>query len=94
MPVVFTHNGRHVTHRGLIILSGPMRVAPRRSRAQQMWDLHQHLLALHAKIGQPYYRTVKCVQHHANVLLKQSPAGRFVRVQAEQDADGQVILRW
>jgi hypothetical protein len=100
VPVVFTHDGRQVTHRGLIVLSGPMRAAIRQSRAQQMWDLRLRnsvpadLLALRAKIGQPYYRTVKCMQRHANALLKRSSSGRFIRVQAEQDADGHVILRW
>lgn len=94
VPVVFAHNGRQVTHRGLVVLSGPMRAALRQTRAQQMWALRQDLLALRAKIGQPHYRTVKCMQRHANALLKHSSSGRFVRVQAEQDADGHVTLRW
>lgn len=93
-PMVFTHNKRQITHYGLIVLSGPMRAALRQSRAQQMWALRQELLALRTKIGQPYYRTVKCMQRHANALLKRSASGRFIRVQAEQDADGHVTLRW
>ncbi len=94
VPVVFERNGRQVTHRGLIILSGPMRAALRQTRAKQMWNLRQDLLALRANIGQPHYRTVKCMQRHANALLKRSPTGRFIRAQAEQDTDGHVCLCW
>jgi hypothetical protein len=59
LPVVFTHPGREVTHRGLLVLSGPMRAALRHTRAQHLWAVRQDLLALRAKLGEPHYRTVK-----------------------------------
>jgi hypothetical protein len=93
-PVVFEHNGRRMTHRGLVVLSGPMRAAHRQSRAQQLWALNQALWQVRTKIGQPYYRTVNCVQKRANTQLKRSPAGKFMWAHAYDDDQGQVHLRW
>jgi hypothetical protein len=93
-PVVFEHNGRRMTHRGLVVLSGPMRAAHRQSRAQQLWALNQALWQVRTKIGQPYYRTVKCVQKRANTQLKRSPAGKFMWAHAYADEEGQTRLRW
>lgn len=92
--VVFEHQGRQVTHRGLVVLSGPMRTSLRRTRAAQLRELRQALRQVQAKIGQPYYRTVKTVQKRANTQLKQSPAGKFMRAEAYADEEGQVRLRW
>lgn len=92
--VVFEHEGRQVTHQGLVVLSGPMRTSLRRTRAAQLRELRQALREVQAKIGQPYYRTVKSVQRQANTQLKQSPAGKFMQAQAYTDEKGQVCLRW
>jgi transposase len=93
-PVVFEHAGRQVTHRGLVVLSGPMRASHRQARAKQLWALNQALWEVRAKIGKPWYRTVACVQRRANTQLKNSRAGKFVRAQAYADQEGQVRLRW
>jgi transposase len=93
-PVVFEHASRQVTHRGLVVLSGPMRTAHRQARAKQLWALNQALWEVRAKIGKPWYRTVASVQQRANTRLKNSPAGKFVRAQAYADPQGQVRLRW
>jgi transposase len=85
---------RQVTHRGLVVLSGPLRSALRRTRATQLRSLRQELQQVQAKIGQPRYRTVKAVQRSANVKLKASPVGKFMRAQAFNDEQGQVCLRW
>jgi hypothetical protein len=92
--VVFEHAERQVTHRGLVVLSGPMRTAHRQARARKLWALNQALWAVRAKIGKPYYRTVACVQQRANTQLKRSPAGKFMWAQAYTDGEGQVQLRW
>ena len=92
--VVFEHEGRQVTHCGLVVLSGPMRTSLRRTRAAQLRELRQALREVQAKIGQPYYRTVKAVQKRADTQLKQSPAGKFMRAEAYTDEKGQVRLRW
>jgi len=93
-PVLFKHEGRQVIHRGLVVLSGPMRTALRRTRADQLRALRQALRTVQSKIGRPYYRTLKALQQRANTQLKQSPAGKFLRAQAYTDEQGQIGLRW
>ena len=93
-PVVFEHHGRQVTHRGLVVLSGPMRAAQRQTRAAHLWALHQALREVRAKIGKPRYRSVDAVQQRANTQLKNSPAGKFVCAQAYADPQGPIHLRW
>jgi transposase len=92
--VPFAHQGRQVTHRGLVVLSGPMRSALRQTRATQLWQLRQALRDLQAKLGQPRYRTVKSVQRWANARLNASPVGKLVHIEATLDEQGQVSLRW
>jgi hypothetical protein len=94
VAVVFTHQEREVTHRGLLVLSGPMRSARRHTRAQHLWALRQDLLALRDKIGAPHYRTVKAMQRHVTALLKRAPGGQFMCVQVTADAAGHLTLRW
>jgi transposase len=85
---------RKVTHRGLVVLSGPQRSALRRTRAARLKALRQELQQVQAKIGQPYYRTLKAVQRSANGKLNASPVGKFMRAEAYTDAQGQLCLRW
>jgi transposase len=92
--VVFEHQGRQVTHRGLVVLSGPMRTALRQTRAAQLRALHQTLSEVQAKLGRPRYRTIKDVQQRANTQLKASPVGKLMRVEAYADEAGQAQLRW
>ncbi len=94
VQVMFKHQGRRATHRGLVVLSGPMRHSWRKTRATQFRVLYQALREVEAKIGQPYYRTAQAVQRRAETQLRRSPVGKFLRVQAEADASGQVRLRW
>ena len=92
--LVFEHEGRQVTHKGLVMLSGPMRHALRQDRAKHLRALRQELAAVQAKIGRPWYRSVATVQQRADTVIRQSSVGRFMRAQAETDASGQVRLRW
>jgi transposase len=92
--VVFEHQGRQAVHRGLVVLSGPMRTALRRTRATQLRALRQALAEVQAKIGQPRYRTVETVQRRADTQVKGSPVGKLMRVEAYTDDQGQVRLRW
>lgn len=93
-PVVFEHAGRQVTHRGLVVLSEPMRTAHRQARAKQLWALNQALWKVRAQIGKPRYRTVADVQQRANTQLKNSPAGKFMRAEAYTHESGVVFLHW
>jgi transposase len=92
--VPFEHEERKTTHRGLVVLSGPMRMALRQTRAAQLWKLRQALREVRDKIGQPRCRTVKAVQQRANTKLKASPVGKFVCANATVDEQGQVHLHW
>ena len=92
--VTFKHEGRQVTHRGLVILSGPMRSALRKGRATKLRALRQELQEVQAKTGKPYHRTVEAVQQRANTRIKKSPVGKFMRAHAYTDAQGQIRLRW
>lgn len=92
--VPFQHQEREVTHRGLIVLSGPMRRAIRLDRAAKLRTLHQDLREVQAKIGRPWYRSVKSVQQRANSVLNQSPVGKLMHATAYTDTQDQVNLRW
>ena len=92
--VPFEHEDRRVSHRGLVVLSGPMRTAHRRARAARLRELRQSLREVEAKIGRPHYRTVAAVQKRAETQLKQSSVGKFMQARAYADEDGQVRLRW
>jgi len=92
--VPFEHEDRRVSHRGLVVLSGPMRTAHRRARAARLRELRQSLREVEAKIGRPHYRTVAAVQKRAETQLKQSPVGKFMQARAYADGHGQVCLRW
>lgn len=92
--VTFEHGGRQVTHKGLVVLSGPMRSALRKGRATKLRALRQELKGVEAKIGKPWYRTVESVQKRANTVLKNSSVGKFMRAEAYADEKDQIHLRW
>lgn len=91
--VHFEHAGQHATHQGLVVLSGPMRTALRRSRAAQFWALRHALAGVQQKIGRPHYRTSASVLLHAQTCLRNSPVGKSLVVWTTETA-GQVQLHW
>ncbi len=93
-PVPFAHSGRSVTHRGLVVLSGPMRTALRRSRAQQFHTLFAALRGVQTKIGNKRYRTALEVQRRAETQLRRSSGGKLVRAEATSTPEGTLTLRW
>jgi transposase len=92
--VPFTHHGRTVTHRGLVIISGPMRHAVRQGRAQALRALRADLAAVRAKIGRQRCRSVKEVQARADTCLRHSSVGHVMRAEAFATDAGGVDLRW
>jgi transposase len=92
--VAFTHQGQTVTHRGLVIISGPMRHAVRQGRAQALRALRADLSAVRAKIGRKRCRSVKAVQARADTCLRHSSVGRLMRAEAFATDAGHVDLRW
>ena len=91
--VVFQHQGKRVVHRGLVVLSGPMCRARRRTRAAQLRALRQELQEVREKIGRPRYRTAKQVQQRAETRCRRSPVGRLMQVWTTEE-NGQVSLHW
>jgi transposase len=92
--VRFTHQGRTVTHRGLVILSGPMCHAVRQGRAQALRAVRAELTSVRAKIGRKRCRSVKEVQARADTCLRRSSVGDLMRAEAFATAEGRVDLRW
>ena len=91
--VPFAHGGRKVSHRGLVVLSGPMRTSLRRQRAEDFHALFVALQQVQAKIGQKRYRTALEVQRRAETQLRHSPVGKLAHAEATQTAEGVVSLR-
>lgn len=92
--VTFRHDGKTVTHHGLVLLSGPMRHAVRQARAQQLSALRTELAAVRSRIGQKRCRSIQTVQARANTCLRRSPVGHLLRAEANETAEHQVDLRW
>ncbi len=95
VAVPFAHNGAETAHQGMIILSGPMRFALRRTRAQQFRALWQALKQVQAKAdaGKSRYRSPKQVQDRGQTQLRNSKVGKFVTVKTEQQGD-RIVLTW
>lgn len=92
--VPFKHGERSVTHRGLVVLSGPMRTSLRRQRAEDFRALFAALRQVQAKIGQKRCRTVTEVQRRAETQLRHSPVGKLTRIEVSATPAGTPTLRW
>lgn len=92
--VPFTHNGRTVTHRGLVVLSGPMQRALREQRQEDLHALYQALQQVKDKIGQKRYRSENELRQRAATQLKHSPVDKLVLVTVSTSAEGRLELRW
>ena len=92
--VTFEHEGQMFTHRGLVVLSGPMRQAIRQSRQEQLTALADELTQLQAKLGQPHYRTLKAVQRKVNARCRAAKVGHLLAVTVYEMPDGAVNLHW
>lgn len=95
VAVFFEHDGQEAAHRGLIILSGPMRFARYRSRAQQFRALWQAFKQIQAKAdaAQARYRSPQQVQARAETQCRRSSVGQFVTVEATLIGE-RIVLRW
>lgn len=92
--VTFRHQGQTTTHKGLVVLAGPIRDQLRQSRQSQLAALAQALARLRTQLGQPRLRTVKAVQRRAQARLRESPVGHLMSVRVSQTQTGQVDLHW
>ena len=92
--VTFSHNDQTTTHKGLVILAGPIRDQLRQTRQAQLQALAQELAQVKADIGQPRLRTLKAVQRRANARQRASKVGKLMSITAYTTPAGQVDLRW
>jgi len=94
--VPFTHNGRTLMHRGLVVLSGPMQQALRQTRQQDLKKLQVALHQIRCKvnIGQKRYRSEKDINCRIATQLKKSPVGNLLKVQLTTSAEGKFNLDW
>jgi transposase len=95
VSVPFSHEERSVTHRGVAVISGPMRDQLRQNRQKQFDDLEQAFRNIQAKAdaGQKRYRSAKDVTARAATQCRNSKVGKFVTPQATQ-LDGKIKLTW
>jgi len=95
VAIYFEHNGKETSHQGMVMLSGPMRFALRRTRAKQFRELRQALKEVQAKAGKgkSRYRSPRQVQARAETQLRNSKVGQFVAVKAELEGK-KVALSW
>lgn len=95
VAIFFEHEGKEVSHQGLVVLSGPMRFARYRSRAQQFRALWQAFREIQTKTdaGQVHYRTPAQVQTRAETQCRRSPVGEWVTVEAHQEGK-RIVLNW
>ena len=92
--VTFSQEGQTVTHRGLVVLAGPLRDQFRQARQSQLQDLEKQLAQVRATIGQPRLRTRKALQRRVNARLRASPVGHLIETQVYTNPQGQLNLVW
>jgi transposase len=92
--VVFEHEGSTVRHKGLVVLSGPLRDEWRQTRKKQVQALEMELAQVRADIGKPRLRTVNSVQSRVNSKLNDSKVGKFIQVDVYETASGGINLHW
>ena len=92
--VTFSQEGQTVTHRGLVVLAGPLRDQFRQARQTQLHALQEQLSQVRATIGQPRLRTHKALQRRVNARLRASPVGHLIETQVYTNPQGQLNLVW
>ena len=95
VSLFFEHDKQNVFHRGLVVLSGPMRFSRYRSRAKQfraLWSAFRQIQAK-ADAGQAHYRTPQQVQARAETQCRKSRVGHLVTVEAKQEGE-RIVLKW
>ncbi len=95
VTVPFAHEGKSVTHRGVAVISGPMRDQLRQNRQKQFDDLEQAFHAIQAKAdaGKKRYKSTKEVTARAVTQCRNAKVGKFVTPQATE-IDGKIKLTW
>jgi hypothetical protein len=83
-----------VTHRGLVVLAGPLRDQLRQARQCQLQELQEQLAQVRADIGKPRLRSRKALQRRVNSRLRTSPVSHLIATQVYTNPQGQLNLSW
>ena len=93
--LTFTHEGKSVIHRALVVVAGPLRDQFRKSRRERLDALFGELEVIRREyLGQPYWRTIKSVERRINARVRDSKVGKFVDFNVYTTPTGQVNLVW
>lgn len=92
--IPFAHEGKCTTHKGLVVVAGPLRDQWRQARETQLQELESSLEQLSREIGQPRLRSVKAVQRRVNARVRNSSVGQFLDVVVNTTLTGEVNLAW
>ncbi len=92
--VTFTHEGQTVTHKGLVVVAGPLRDQLRQTRLAWLDELEAELEELRLQIGQPRLRSVKAVQRSVNARMRASKVAQFMEVTVYATPSDQINLYW
>lgn len=92
--VPFTHDGKTVTHKGLVVLAGPLRDQLRQARQARFDALDAELVALRSRIGHGRLTTVKNVQRSVNASVKRCKLEQLVITHIQLNAQGQITCHW
>lgn len=84
--VTLTHEDKSVTHKGLVVVAGPIRDQLRHARQQKLEALMTELAQLRAHIGQPRCNSLKAVRRRVNARLKASGVAQFMLVDLREKA--------
>jgi hypothetical protein len=82
------------THKGLVVVAGPLRDQWRQARETQLQELESSLEQLSREIGQPRLRSDKAVQRRVNARVRNSSVGQFLSVTVNTTLTGEVNLFW
>lgn len=92
--IPFEHEGKCTTHKGLVVVAGPLRNQWRQARETQLQELESSLEQLSREIGQPRLRSVKAVRRRVNARVRNSSVGQFLDVIVNTTLTGEVNLAW
>jgi transposase len=92
--VTFTHEGQTVTHKGLVVVAGPLRDQLRQTRLAWLDKLEAELEKLRLQIGQPRLRSLQAVQRSVNARVRESKVAQFMEITVSATPTGQINLYW
>lgn len=92
--VHFSFGGQTATHKGLVVVAGPLRDQLRQARLAGLDKLENALEQLRLALGQPRLRSLKAVQRRVNARVRESGLASFIDVSVYTTSDDQVNLHW